>query len=132
MDFQDWELAICVVCESLHSMTATFAFLGSILLACSLSAATINEKCPVEGKDVAGKKTSSLIVKFCCKKCKTMFDKEPTKYLTVLSEAKDGVCPLSLKKVDDDVSTTLVVGTCCGDCKEKFDAAPKQFLPKVK
>ena len=98
----------------------------------SLYAATINEKCPVEGKEVAGKKTSSVTVTFCCKKCKATFDKEPAKYLTVLSEAKEGVCPLSHKKADEDVTSTLVVGTCCGDCKEKFDAAPKPFLSKLK
>lgn len=101
-------------------------------MAWTLSAAPINANCPVEGKEVAGKKTSTLTIKFCCKKCKATFDKEPTKYLTVLSEAKDGACPLSHKKVDDDVSSELVVGTCCGDCKEKFDAAPKPFLPKLK
>lgn len=113
-------------------MIAKLVCLASLVLACSLSATTVNEKCPIEGKDVAGKKTSSLTVKFCCKKCKTTFDKEPTKYLGILAEAKEGTCPLSHKKVDDDVSSTLVVGTCCGDCKDKFDATHKQYLPKVK
>lgn len=113
-------------------MIKTIIAFVSVVSACTLSAAPMNEKCPVEGKDVAGKKTSSVTVTFCCKKCKATFDKEPAKYLTVLSEAKEGVCPLSHKKADEDVSSTLVVGTCCGDCKEKFEADPKQFLRKVK
>jgi YHS domain-containing protein len=106
--------------------------LGGIALLGQALAAPLNEKCPVEGKEVAGKKTSSLLVSFCSKKCKDMFDKAPANYMAVLAETKDGTCPMSHKKSDPGVSSTLVIGTCCGDCKEKFDAAPKQFLAKVK
>lgn len=103
------------------------------LASASLSfAAPLNDKCPVEGRNVAGKKTSTLSVAFCTKKCKEMFDKQPASYLMELAETKDGICPMSHKKVDKTVTSELVIGTCCGDCKEKFDAAPKKFLGKVK
>ena len=95
-------------------------------------AAPLNEKCPVEGRSVAGKKTSTVTVAFCSKKCKEMFDKQPASYLMELAETKDGFCPMSHKKVDAALTSELVIGTCCGDCKEQFDAAPKKFLGKVK
>lgn len=104
----------------------------SVALAGFPFAAPVNGKCPVEGKDVAGKKSSSVTVTFCCKKCKAKFDKEPASYLVELSEAKEGFCLFSHKRADKEVTSTLEVGTCCGDCKEKFDAAPRKFLSKLK
>lgn len=104
----------------------------SMMFAGVSAAAPVNTKCPVEGEDVAGKKSSSVEVGFCSKKCKEMFDKSPANYLTVVAEAKDGTCPMSHKKVASGLTSTIVVGTCCSDCKETFEASPKKYLAKIK
>lgn len=51
----------------------------------------INKKCPVSGKDVDPKQTSTYkdqVIGFCCGDCKGKFDKEPEKYIGKVKEFK--------------------------------------------
>ncbi len=51
----------------------------------------INKKCPISGKDVDAKQTSTYkeqVIGFCCGNCKEKFDKEPEKYIGKVKEFK--------------------------------------------
>ena len=102
------------------------------LLSAAHSAESINTTCPIKGSEIAGKKTSSIEVGFCCEKCKEKFDKAPKDFLKQVAEAAEGKCPVSGKAVSADAKSTIQVGTCCNSCKGKFDAEPKKFLGTLK
>lgn len=55
----------------------------SLIAAGVAIAAPVNTVCPISGKDVDASITSKHKgedVAFCCNKCKTKFDAEPSKY----------------------------------------------------
>lgn len=115
----------------MKTIFAIFAAFGMVLTQ-GFAAAPANSKCPIEGKDVAGKKTSEISVSFCCKKCKARFDAAPASFMVEFAKTADGKCPLSGEVVDKKMKSTLVVGTCCGDCKTEFDKDPKKHLAAAK
>ena len=114
--------------KTLLSISAAFG----VMLAQGFAAVPANSKCPIEGKDVAGKKTSEVTVEFCCKKCKAKFDAAPATYAVELAKTANGKCPLSGEPIDKKAKSTLVIGTCCADCKAEFEKDPKKHLAKVK
>jgi YHS domain-containing protein len=106
--------------------------IATCFLSAAYSAEPVNTECPIKGSEIAGKKTSSVEVGFCCEKCKEKFDKAPKDFLKQVAEAAEGKCPVSGKAVSADAKSTIEVGTCCNSCKGKFDAEPKKFLGKLK
>ena len=109
-----------IACGLMLSLTQSFA-------------GPVNTECPIKGKKVdSSSKTSDIEVTFCCKKCKTAFDKDVLSGLQKFAAAKDGKCPVSGKDVDPACKSTASVATCCGGCKKKLDKDPKKHLASVK
>lgn len=110
------------------------------LIACALmmtlsqgfAADPVNKECPIKGKAVDGSKAADIEVAFCCKKCKTAFDKDPIAGLVKYAKAKDGKCPVSGKDVDTAVASKVSVAVCCGGCKGKLTKDPKKHLAGLK
>ena len=62
----------------------------------------LNKTCPVKGKKIAEDKQTQLTISFCCGKCKSKFDKDPSAFLGKVAAAEDGKCPVSGEEVDED------------------------------
>jgi len=115
----------------MKTLLTIFTVFG-IMLSQGFAGTPAKTKCPIEGRDIAGKKTSEVAVSFCCKKCKGKFDAAPASFIAEVARTADGKCPLSGEATDEKVTSTLTIGTCCGDCKAEFDKDPKKHLVKAK
>ena len=99
-------------------------------MAQGIAGETINDVCPIKGKEV--KKTVPVKVSFCCKKCKAKFKKAPGDFLEKFAKAKDGECPISGKDIDEEQHAIVKVGVCCNGCAKKLRADPKKYIGDVK
>ncbi|MEM6279187.1 MAG: hypothetical protein AAF733_06890 [Verrucomicrobiota bacterium] len=91
----------------------------------------INDVCPIKGKEVDGSKAVEVTATFCCGKCVTKFEADPTKYADKLASAEEGFCAFSGKEVDPDAVASVSIGVCCGGCVKKVSADPLEYLGEV-
>ncbi|HYE99515.1 MAG TPA: hypothetical protein VEJ18_11420 [Planctomycetota bacterium] len=115
--------------RAILAMAAVCSF-GVLAWAAGRSADTLNDKCPLSGKDVANA-TSDVEVKLCCDKCVAAYEKDPAKVLGKVTKLPNDKCPVSGKAVGE-AKVTASIGFCCNNCKGKFDEAPEKHLGKVK
>ena len=115
--------------RAILAMAAVFSF-GVLAWGAGRTAGTVNDKCPLSGKDVANA-TSDVEIKFCCEKCVGAYEKDPVKVLNKLTKVPNDKCPVSGKAVGEEKATASV-GFCCNNCKGKFDEAPEKFVKKIK
>ncbi len=103
--------------------------------------------CPVLGKKIADVSKAPKSVYngktyyFCCKNCKTKFDKDPARYVKPGPARKviSAVCPVMGTRIAD---VTKAAGKsvykgktyyfCCPMCKPMFDKNPEKYLHKKK
>ena len=115
--------------RAILAMAAVCSF-GMLAWGAGRMANTVNDKCPVAGKEV-GSASSDVEVKFCCEKCVGAYEKNPAAVLNKVGKLPNEKCPVSGKPVGE-AKATASIGFCCNNCKGKFEEAPEKFLPKVK
>jgi YHS domain-containing protein/mono/diheme cytochrome c family protein/uncharacterized membrane protein len=136
-----WQDEIAQLQANLRNARMTVDLGATTNAPATTNAAPANAKCPVSGKDVDAKFTSTYegrVVAFCCGDCKAAFDKEPQKFAAKLAppaaKPVNAKCPVSGKDVDPKFTSTYegrVVAFCCGDCKAAFDKEPQKFAAKL-
>lgn len=96
--------------------------------------------CPVSGKAVDGKATSTVggqTVAFCCQNCPAKYEKDPASYKYKLEDCYtyQTRCPVSGEKIDPaaytDLSTGQRVYLCCAECGGKLLKDPAKYAPKL-
>ena len=118
-------------------------FVFGMFLCTATAEKASNEKCPVSGQAVDAEQTVTLTrtIGFCCGKCLSKFEKDPSAIAgKVLALApKEGPvnasCPVKGKAVDASSKTVDVggqtVAVCCGGCAKKLKANPDKFEVKA-
>lgn len=91
----------------------------------------LNDTCPVKGESVEDGKTVEYTASFCCGKCVSKFEKDPSKYVGELANAEEGKCPFSGKDLDPEATATVVIGVCCGGCEKKVTADPDKYIKEI-
>ena len=96
------------------------------------AADSVNDKCPVLGKDVDASKTSEVKVKLCWKDCKEKWDKDTAAMLAKIDKLPNAKCPVTGEDAGNDCVVSATVAFCCGNCKGKFDKDSAPYLKSIK
>lgn len=101
----------------------------------------VNTQCPVSGEPVDAEEISTYtkVVGFCCEKCLTKHNKNPTAGVAKIAAMPAGKivnseCPLSGEAIDAEQTAVFhgaKVGLCCKKCLAKFEKDPATVAAKV-
>ena len=124
---------------------AVLAFAATALapaFAATTAKKPVSAICPVLGTKIPdiSKAPAKSVYKgktyyFCCKICKSKFDKDPGKYI---KKPVSAVCPVMGTKIPDiskaagkSVYKGKTYYFCCPSCKPKFDKNPEKYIEKA-